>query len=58
MIRLNIYFEEEQVDELEVLPGTVSEHVRKAVDDYLKKMRPQSSVSPSVKSSVKEQNER
>lgn len=37
MIRKTYFLEQEQVDFLKSLPGTESEHLRQAINDYKKK---------------------
>jgi len=39
MIRRNHYLREDQVDFLDHLLGTESEHIRKAIDDYIQKLK-------------------
>lgn len=47
MIRKNIYITEEQHDTLVKHPKiTVSEHIRRAIDEYIERMRPIVSRSP------------
>lgn len=36
MVKKNVYLTEEQIAFLTVLPGTLSEHIRNAVDRYIK----------------------
>lgn len=37
MIRKHFYLDQEQIDFLKSLPGTVSEHIRQAINDYKEK---------------------
>lgn len=39
MRRIDVYITENQLSFLSTLPGTISEHVRRALDDYIQKMR-------------------
>ena len=48
MKRVSLFLDESQIKALENLPGTSSEHVRQAINDYLKKMSPQATTSPST----------
>lgn len=39
MKRINIYLSEEQLEILENYPGTVSEHIREAIDLWIEKKK-------------------
>ena len=52
MRRVDLYLSQEQVDFLKNLPGTISEHIRKAVDEYIDKLHV---VSASASASVKKE---
>jgi hypothetical protein len=47
MIRKHITLELSQLTFLSELPGTVSEHVRRAIDEYIAKIKIEASTSPS-----------
>ena len=47
MKRINLYISEDQLQFLEDYPGTISEHVREAIDDWMaKKKNLNVSISP------------
>lgn len=39
MIRRHFYLNQEQIDFLKKLPGNISEHIRRAIDDYIEKLK-------------------
>jgi Tfp pilus assembly PilM family ATPase len=39
MVRKHFYLTEEQIQALQSLGGTLAEHIRRAIDDYLAKMQ-------------------
>ena len=39
MIRKTFFLDKEQIDYLESLPGTSSEHIRQAINDYKEKQQ-------------------
>ena len=39
MVRFNFFIDEAMLEHLEVLPGTVTEHIRQALYDYLLKLQ-------------------
>lgn len=45
MLRKTFFLDEEQITFLENLPGTISEHIRQAINDYQKKQQKVSSSS-------------
>ena len=50
MVRKNFFIEQEQIDLLNSLGGTIAVHVRRAIDDYIHVMRktpPTAKQSPS-----------
>lgn len=48
MVRKEFYIEEDQIEFLSTLPGTVSEHIRIAIDEYIdRKKREKLQVSES-----------
>lgn len=51
MVRRDLLLSEEQIKYLQGLEGTVSEHIRRAIDEYIKKLkrRISASISPSKK---------
>jgi len=49
MRRIWFYIKEDQLNFLENLPGTVAEHIRRAIDDLIEKKTPQAITSPSKK---------
>ena len=50
MVRIDILITKEQFSFLKNIPGTVSEHIRRAIDDYVVKMKGNNaSVSPTKK---------
>ena len=50
MIRKTFFLDKEQINFLESLPGTSSEHVRQAINDYKNKLKHQNvSASQSVR---------
>jgi len=50
MIRYNFYLSKEQKKALEQLPsGSVAEHIRRAIDEYLKRHAPTAATSSSKK---------
>lgn len=48
-----MFLEESQLKFLEKLPGTISEHVRMAVLEYIEKLTPKAMTSPSSKLNIK-----
>lgn len=52
MIRKNVWFDKEQLDFISKLPGPESDHIRRALDDYIQKIKRQQikgvSTSPSA----------
>ena len=49
MKRFNMFLERSQLEFLEKLPGTISEHVRMAVLEYIERHTPKAITSPSRK---------
>lgn len=49
MLRKDFLIREDQDAFLKQLPGQISEHIRIAIDDYIKKMTPKAKTSPSKK---------
>lgn len=49
MVRKDFLIREDQDAFLSKLPGMASEHIRKALDDYMKKLTPKARTSPSKK---------
>jgi hypothetical protein len=47
MFRFNFVTTKEQIEFLKSLPGTSSEHIRRAIDDYKLKIEGQAVISPS-----------
>ena len=41
MIRMNLLMDQDTVSFLKSLPGTVSEHIRRAIDEYIEKIKSQ-----------------
>lgn len=39
MKRTNVFLEEEQIEFLRKLPGKVSEHIRRALDEYIYRLK-------------------
>ncbi len=37
MRRFNFFLDEERIDFLEKLPGTISEHIRRAIDEFIER---------------------
>lgn len=38
--RINIFLSNEQISFLKSLAGTISEHIRRALDEYIEKIKP------------------
>jgi hypothetical protein len=49
MKRFNMLVTADQVYFLGQLPGSISEHIRAAIEDYIKKKTPKAMTSPSLK---------
>lgn len=49
MIRINMYIREDQEEALSKIPGTYSELIRQAIDDFIVKKTFQAGQSPSKK---------
>ena len=47
MIRINFLIDESTYSFLKSLPGTMTEHIRRAIDEYIKKIRKAQKVSAS-----------
>lgn len=52
MKRIDVYIREDQFYFLTSTPSTLSEHIRKALDDYIEKLKPTSSQSKSKERGV------
>ena len=60
MVRFDMYLTEKQLSELRKASKgilSVSEHIRKAIDEYLERMKPSGETSPSSKHNPKKDEE-
>jgi Arc/MetJ-type ribon-helix-helix transcriptional regulator len=48
MKRISLFLDESQIEAIEKLTGTFSEHIRRAIDEYLEKIKPKATASPSI----------